>query len=107
MKIRNLKGKDIFAVSKLFKKLDIDLNTKNADGTDKTQMEVGAEVIQTFISNLHLVEEDANEFLGSLVNMTGEQFGELDIDFYFEVIEQFKDAVMGTDFFTKLKGLIQ
>jgi len=97
-KLRKLKTNDIYKMSKILKKMNLKFNVK-----DKTQEQLGAEMIQSIIENLYMAQEEVNDFLGGLVGMSGEDFGELDIEESQEIIKQFKEIPQLANFF-KLAG---
>lgn len=86
--LRKLKTSDIFKLSKILKKMNM---KKELDLKDKTQEEVGAEMIITIFENLHMAEDEVGEFLGSLANMTKKEFSELEMDKVMEIISEFKE----------------
>lgn len=81
-------------MSKILKKMNLKFNTEN-----KTQEQLGAEIIQSIIENLYLAQDEVNEFLGSLIGLTGEEFGELDIEETQAIIIQFKEIPQLANFF--------
>jgi hypothetical protein len=97
-KLRKLKTNDIYKMSKILKKMNLKFNVK-----DKTQEQLGAEMIQSIIENLYMAQEEVNDFLGGLVGMSGEDFGELDIEESQKIIKQFKEIPQLANFF-KLAG---
>jgi hypothetical protein len=50
-----------------------------------------------------MAQEEVNDFLGGLVGMSGEDFGELDIEESQKIIKQFKEIPQLANFF-KLAG---
>jgi len=68
-------------------KLKDELNLKDKD----SQMESGAELIVTAFSNLHLAQEDVNEFFGDIAGMTAAEFEDLELEKVMEIIEEFKE----------------
>jgi hypothetical protein len=97
-KLRKLKTNDIYKMSKILKKMNLKFNVN-----DKTQEQLGAEMIQSIIENLYMAQEEVNDFLGGLVGMSGEDFGELDIEESQKIIKQFKEIPQLANFF-KLAG---
>ncbi|OEH86254.1 hypothetical protein BHU72_12020 [Desulfuribacillus stibiiarsenatis] len=96
-KIRNLKNSDVFKMSKILKAMNLKLDAKQfmekfseKDIAEK-QMQFGLEMIKTALENLHLAENEVNEFLGGLIGITGEEFAELDIEVGMQVTAQFKE----------------
>ena len=85
--MRSLKTSDIFVMSRILKKMNIDLDIK--DGM--TESQAGAMFIQKIAENLYLAENEVNEFMGELVGMSGEEFNELDIEQTFKYFNEFKN----------------
>jgi uncharacterized protein YdiU (UPF0061 family) len=94
--LRELKTKDIFKMSKILKKMGL---KKDINVTDKSQQEVGAELILTVFENMHLAESDINNFLGDLCGMTEDEFSELQFEKVIEVIKEFKNIEGISNFF--------
>lgn len=108
VEVRSLKTNDVFAASKILKKMGIkfDVTTKNAEGVTvfKTQQQLGAEFFLQIGENLHLAQTEINAFLGSLVGKTADEFGELDlIDEALPIIQKLKENPKLANFF-KLAG---
>lgn len=95
--LRNLKTSDIFKMSKVLKKMDINIEIKEG----MSQNQVGFEIINEIFSNLHLAEKEVAEFMGDLIGISGKEFEELPIDVTMEVMAQFKD-LDGVESFLKL-----
>ena len=94
--LRQLKTKDIYRMSKILKKINIKIDAK-----DKTQQELGAELIKSVLENLHLAEEEVNEFLSDMAGMEVEEFEELEIDKTLEIIKEFKNLKGINDFLSR------
>lgn len=87
IKLRELKTKDIYPMSRILKKMDLDFKVE--PGT--TQMEMGVKMVQGVIENLHMAEKEINSFLGELIGISEEEFAELPIGTVLEVFSQFKN----------------
>jgi hypothetical protein len=92
--LRNLKTSDIFSMSKILKKMNLKIETD-----DKTQKQLGAELVLTAFENLHLAENEVNEFLASLSGMDVKEFCELPIEKTFEIITEVKKLPGIANFF--------
>jgi hypothetical protein len=98
--VRSLRTGDIFKMSKILKKLGLKVKTtyKEVDETGKevvktkTQQQIGTEVLMSLAENLHLAEEEVNDFLGDLVGMPGWEFAALPIEESWEIIKEFKTS---------------
>ena len=93
--MRELKMKDIFKMSKILKKMDL----KVGDVAEKTQKQVGAELILEVFENLHLAEAEVNEFLADMKGIAVTEFEELPIDKTMEIIKEFKEMKGLSSFF--------
>ena len=94
--LRELKTKDIFKMSKILKKMNLKINADEG----KSQKQVGAELILSVFENLHLAENDVNEFLSGMANLTVSEFEELPFEKTLEVIKEFK-SIAGLSSFLK------
>jgi hypothetical protein len=83
--MRPLKMGDVFKMSKILKKMNLKI-----DPNGKTQDQLGAEFVIAAAENLHLAEEEVNDFLGDLVDMPGWEFAALPISEAVDIIKQFK-----------------
>ena len=88
IKLRKLKTSDIFKMSKILKKMGL---KKELSIKDKSQEEVGAELILSIFENLYLVETEVNEFLADLTGKTVAEFEELGFEEVMEIINEFKN----------------
>lgn len=108
--MRALKTSDIFAMSRILKKLELDLkiDISKFKGKELTAEDAGKEafiqLLKTALENLHQAEKEVNGFLGSLVGLNEKKFGELPIEDTFEIIAQFKGQ-KGLANFLKLAGI--
>lgn len=87
MEFRKLKGNDIFTVSRILAKMDLKVEVTE----NMSQEQYGADLIMKVLSNLHLAQKEVNDFLGSMVGITGKEVGDLPLEEYFELIEEFKN----------------
>lgn len=85
--MRVLKFNDVFKMSKILKKIKVG-DEVNLDG--KNQTEVGVELFMAIFENLDKAQSEVNDFLGELVGITGEEFGNLPIGDSLKHIEEFK-----------------
>lgn len=102
-KMRSIKAKDVFQASRILDKLDIDFKeiVETFNGKkDMTENQAGMAIFQLILSNVHKAEDEFNTFLGGLVGITADEFGELELDEMVAVLMQFKE-VKGLDFLLK------
>lgn len=117
MKLRKLNGNDIFKASRILKKMDFKMNmeeikqfmekeNKEDQNIENAQMAAGLEVFKRILENLYLVQDEVNDFLGSLCGCSGEEFGEKDLDEVAEVMIAFKGMVKESNFLKHLSKLM-
>jgi hypothetical protein len=92
--LRKLNISDIFKVSKIIKKMGVKIETEN-----KTQSQLGAELILSMFENIHLAESEISEWMGSLAGITAEEFKNQDIEKTIEMISELKQLSGITNFF--------
>lgn len=96
MELRKLKGKDIFAVSKIVKKLNIDFNSIKIS---KDGMATGIAIAKVIFENIHLAEKELNDLLANLSGETVKVIEELDLEIYLDLVKQLKEQKIFIDFF--------
>lgn len=106
--LRELITKDIFKMSKILKKMGLKINIEGEKVIDengkeeikiKSQKQMGLEFVLTVFENLHLAENEVNEFLSDMANMTVEEFEKLPVAKTLEIIKEFKRIDGLSDFF--------
>lgn len=97
-KLRGLKTKDIFKASRILSKIEINFSDINTEGLSQAQ--AGMALVKLVLDNLWKAEDEVNEFIGSLVGLTGEEFAELDLEVTAIIMAQFKE-LKGLDIFFK------
>lgn len=97
--MRNLRTSDIFAMSKILKKMDLKFTVE--EGISQTEM--GVRIIKTIIENLYLAQDEVNAFLSGLVDIPVDEFNDLPIEDTLEIITLFKEQ-KGISSFLKLAG---
>jgi len=85
-------------MSRILKKINV-----NIDAKDKSDEQLGMNLLMQVAENAHLAQNEINEFIGGLADMTGDEFGKLPIKESIEIIKQFKELDGIADFF-KLVG---
>lgn len=86
-KMRDLKTGDIYKMSRILKKMDLKFNVDSKT----SQEQMGVELVQKVVENLHLAENEVNAFLAELIDITPEEFADLPLGEVMEIINQFKD----------------
>lgn len=105
VELRPLKGKDMFRMSKIVRKmglLDMDIKTEG-----KTEKEIGLEVVKKIVENMDKAEAEINEFLGDLVGMTPAQFADQDLAVIIDTLKSMATMPGISDFFQHAKALSQ
>lgn len=92
--MRQLKTNDVFLMSRILKKININLDSK---GTDE---EIGLKLLMQVAENAYLAQSEINTFLGDLVGMTGEEFGNLPLKESMPIMNEFKQLDGVADFFS-------
>lgn len=92
--MRQLTTNDVFKMSRILKKININLDSK---GTDE---EIGMKLLMQIAENAYLAQNEINEFLGSLTGITGEEFGNLPLKESTAIMNEFKKLDGINDFFT-------
>ena len=86
-KLRTLKTGDIFKMSKILKKMDlkVELNKK------VSQQQFGFDLMKLVLENVHIAEEEINEFLADLSGLTTQEFAELPFEDTIKIFNEFKN----------------
>lgn len=102
--MRDLITSDVMAMSRILKKINI---KKEIDVKDKTQEEVGAQMLISIGENLHLAEQEINSFMSSLIGITPEEFANLPIVEGAKHFADFKNQKGVADFLKLAAGLMR
>lgn len=97
--MRPLKTLDIYAMSKILKKLNVKLDVNEKT----TQQQLGVQMFQRVAENLHLADSEVNAFLAEMVGIKAKEFNELPIEDTLKIISLFKEQ-KGLASFLKLAG---
>ena len=104
MELRELKGKDVYQITKIINKLNIKEILEslfNSGDKGKDVQELGMSIVTNaltiILENLNAVEADINQLLADLTSTTVEEIEELSFLDYTQLIEDF---VMHEDFRT-------
>ena len=99
--MRQLITNDIFTMSRILKKLEIKIDTNIDKSDDNWDEKFGVQIITKIAENAHLAQNEINSFIGGLVGISAEEFGNLPIKESLEIIKQFKDLDGIADFFKR------
>jgi hypothetical protein len=103
--MRQLITNDVFKMSRIIKKLQLDLSDIKLGEDENSDQSFGITILQKIIENAHVAQDDINDFIGSLAGMSGKDFGELPIKESIEIIKEFKNLDGISDFFKSVGQL--
>jgi len=104
--MRKLVFNDAYRVSKILRKMGIKINADES-GKEKSQNQMGADMIQGFFENMDKAQNEINDFLGSLFGMNGKEFGDLPIEDSFNKFQEFKEVPQLQGFFKLVSTLMK
>lgn len=99
--MRRLQTKDVFKVSKIIKKMNLDFTISEG----MSQHEAGTLVIKHMAENMHMAEAEITDFMADLVGMSAEDYAKLpliDTMKYFEELKEQEDIKSFLSFAGKL-----
>ena len=100
--MRQLITNDLYRMSRILKKLSIKASDLKIDNESKDfDQELMVELMLKIAENLHMAQDEINDFIGSLCGMTGEEFGALPFKQSMELVKEFKTLEGVTDFFER------
>lgn len=94
--VRKIIFNDLYEFLKIIQDVKIDLEVKT-EGHNK--FAVGIEFIKSLIANFYTAKEKTNIFLGSLVGLSGEDFGNLALKDSAKVLMAFIEVAKDANFF--------
>lgn len=97
--MRQLITNDMFQMSRILKKLQINTDFILGKDDDNSDQSLGVQVIIKIAENAHLAQTEINAFIGDLCGITGEEFGKLPIKESIKIIKEFKELDGISDFF--------
>lgn len=86
MEIRKIKGKDIIKISRIIKKLNIELSNVKTDKKDAGI--TGLSFAKMLLENFHLAGDEINDLLADLTGKTKKEIEELEISEYTKIFQQ-------------------
>jgi len=105
--VRKLKARDIPAVSRILKKMDLKMDFKDlmsgAGDTEAAQKALGAEFVLRILTSIGEAEEELFALIGNLINIPASEAADLEIEELAEVLNEIKDKA-GISGFLKLFG---
>lgn len=70
--MRELVTKDLFAMSRIFSKMELKI-----DAEGKSQTQYGADLVMSVLGNLHKAEDEVLEFIGDLKGLSAKEMAKL------------------------------
>lgn len=113
LKLRELRGDDVFTLLEIFGKLNIqDDIVEMFNGVETTDMTVIQErgkklmtsLVSKLLKNISVVKTELNGFLGELTGLSAQEIGELGLATYFGLIKEFVAKPELKDFFSSLSS---
>ena len=107
MELRQLKGKDIYQITKIINKLNIkeileSLFNSGDKGIQDLGMSIVANALTVILENLNVVEDDINQLLADLTSTSVEEIEDLSFLDYTQLIEDFVMHEDFKDFFERI-----
>lgn len=96
--MRELRLSDVFAVSRIFNKMNINLEFKKG----MTEEQLGMMFFQSFFMSLGNAEKEVLAFLGDLKGMKPDAVAKMNLDQGMQLIKEFKDKEDLKGFFTQV-----
>ena len=112
MKIRELRTKDTFALSRILRRIEFDrlvalfkmmTSESEADEKKDNAMEVGLALFELVVTHYADLENDLTAFLGELTGMTPAEFAEVPLLDFKDVLLQLARAPEMAGFFAYIK----
>lgn len=94
--LRPLKTKDMFALSRIIKSMNLQFTFSDQMSTEQ----IGMEIVTKVIENVGAAEKEVVAFIADLAGMTPQAFSDLPLEESFAIISQLKDIPGVTGFFT-------
>ena len=101
--MRQLTTNDVFKMSRILKRLNLSVSEiQIADGENSDQ-QLFLSLAAKIAENIHMAQNEVNDFLGGLCEMSGEEFGDLPLVESIEKVKEFKN-LEGISAFFKYAG---
>jgi len=105
LKIRELVWDDVYVAAKILKPLKVDVD--GIDEVNDSGLKAGITVFKNMIAHAGDAKDEINEFLGSLFDITGDEFGNLPLFTAGKCMKQFKELDGFEDFFRSVKDMMK
>ena len=96
LKIREIIFDDLYEFLKILE----DIKFSFAADPKKSTAEIGFEAIKHLLANFHTAKDKTNNFLGSLVGLSGKDFGKLPLKDSAKVLTSFIAEIKDSNFFS-------
>jgi len=103
--IREIIFDDIYEFLKIIEDVKINLAI-STDDQGKNKFAIGVEFIKLIIANFYTAREKTDKFLGSLVGLSGEEFGKLPLKKSAPVLSAFIKEAKEADFFALFSSIL-
>lgn len=107
LKIRQLKFDDVYLVAAILEKVPLELSQADVDALATDWMRAGIGVIKNLIGHSPQAKSEINNFLGSLFDISGEDFGDLNFVQVASCMKQLKELEGLSDFLDAVSQLIE
>lgn len=101
--MRDLIMQDVYKMSKILKKMGLKPQINDGESVEQ----VGLGILLLVFENLHMAQDEVNDFMGSLVGITGDEFGKLPFDEGSKHLEEFKNKPGIVNFFKSARRLMK
>ena len=101
--MRDLIMSDVYKMSKVLKKMGLKFDING----EMSEVQAGAEIIVKVFENLHLAQNEVNDFLGDLVGLTGDEFNKLPFTEAQKHLNEFRSLPGIADFFKSAGRLMK
>jgi len=96
LKIREVIFDDLYEFLKILEDVKFSFNPD----PNKSTSEVGFEAIKHLLANFHTAKDKTNNFFGSLVGLSGKEFGKVPLRDSAKVLTSFIAEIKDSDFFS-------
>lgn len=97
--MRQLTTNDVFKMSRILKRLNLSVSDIQVADGENSDQQLFLSLAVKIAENVHLAQNEANDFLGDLCGMSGEEFGNLPLTETIEKVKEFKGLDGISNFF--------
>ena len=103
--MREIHWDDVYNAAEILKNLKLDMT--GVDIENDSPVTAGIPIFKNMISNASVAKVEIDNFLGSLFNITGDEFNKLPFLKAAKCMKQFKDMDGFDDFFSSVKDMMK